>query len=139
MNGSSKFAVAVHILTLLSNTPEPASSAYIAESVCVHPVTIRKVIGLLSKAGLVETIAGSNGGAILARQPDQINLRQVYDLIKDEFPFALPENQPSPYCPVGRNIKQVLIQLFDDTDRLIALAMSKITIADILEQVLAPV
>jgi Iron-dependent Transcriptional regulator len=50
---SSRFSVAVHILTLLAHEQGRAlTSEYIAGSVNTNPVVIRRMLGLLSKAAL---------------------------------------------------------------------------------------
>lgn len=137
MSANSKFTVTVHVLTLLAGSKEPLSSSFIAKSVNTNPVTIRKTIGLLHKAGLVETVPGSTGGAFLKKAPEQITLGDVYALVKQETLFGLHPDDPSPYCPIGRNIQHVLVGVFNETDRLIAESLSNKTIAGIIDEVLA--
>jgi DNA-binding IscR family transcriptional regulator len=135
MSTNSQFSIMVHILTLIACSDDPLSSAYISGSVNTNPVTIRRMVGELRVAGLVDTIPGSNGGTVLAKSPEQINLGEVYQLVKSETFFGLHPNQPNPYCPVGRNIQGVLKDLFTETDYLVYALLEKITIADILKQV----
>lgn len=55
MSISSRFAVGVHILSLIEfNKDGVSASEYLAESVNTNPALIRKIIGMLKKAGLVE-------------------------------------------------------------------------------------
>ena len=50
---NSNFTLAVHSLTILALQPDRMSSSEaIAESACVHPVRIRKVLSLLKKHGV---------------------------------------------------------------------------------------
>ncbi|MCA1734101.1 MAG: Rrf2 family transcriptional regulator, partial [Acidobacteria bacterium] len=54
MATSSRFAVATHILTVLAvRGDEPSSSNLIASSVGTNPVVIRRLLGMLGRAGLV--------------------------------------------------------------------------------------
>ena len=55
MSINSRFTVTVHILALLALEQKPLSSKYIAASVNTNPVVIRRILGLLSRAGLVTT------------------------------------------------------------------------------------
>ncbi|MBV9496028.1 MAG: Rrf2 family transcriptional regulator, partial [Acidobacteria bacterium] len=49
MTQSSRFATAVHILTLLAGeNEEPLTSDYIAGSVNTNPVVIRRLLGILA-------------------------------------------------------------------------------------------
>jgi Rrf2 family protein len=134
MASNSRFTFAVHVLALLASSSDPLSSTTIAASVNAHPVTIRNLIGVLHQAGMVNTMPGSSGGSVLARPASRITLAEVADLVKEDRLFALHPNQPNPECPVGRNIQAVLEVVFDDLEHLLADALSKITIADIMAQ-----
>lgn len=135
MSTNSNLTVAVHILTLLSLADEPLSSSTIASSVNTNPVTIRQMIGLLRDAGLVDTISGSTGGAVLHKSAADISLADVYRITKHDLPFGLHPSPPNPQCVVGRNIQHVLIDHFEETDRLIVEALARTTIQDILDNV----
>lgn len=51
MSISSRFAVGIHILSLIEfNKDGISSSEYLAESVNTNPALIRKIIGMLKKA-----------------------------------------------------------------------------------------
>ncbi|MBY0084270.1 Rrf2 family transcriptional regulator [Brevibacillus sp. M2.1A] len=110
MKISSRFSIAVHILSLLSiDSNSHCTSEWIAGSVNTNPVVIRRVLGLLKKAGLVNVRAGA-GGASLAKELDQITLLEIYravDVVEEGQLFHIHE-QPNPDCPVGANIQFVL-------------------------------
>ena len=53
MSTSSRFAVAVHILTLLASADGPVPSSLIAGSVGTNPALIRRLVAQLADAGLV--------------------------------------------------------------------------------------
>ena len=110
MKISSRFSIAVHILSLLSIAKDShCTSEWIAGSVNTNPVIIRKVLGQLKKAGLVNVRAGA-GGASLLKELDEINLLDVYravDVVEEGQLFHVHE-EPNPQCPVGANIQAVL-------------------------------
>lgn len=106
---SSRFSVAVHILSVVSLAHSPCTSDSIAQSVNTNPVIIRRIIGNLKKAGLVHVKAGT-GGTYLRKEPDEITLLDVYRAVEvvekdDLFRF---HDHPNPDCPVGANIESVL-------------------------------
>jgi Rrf2 family protein len=115
MQISSRFSVAVHVLTLLAVTPtgELLTSDRMAGSVNTNPVIIRRILGQLKKAGLVEVRAAA-GGTYLRRASADITLLDVYRAVEVvEGDLFSVHDKPNPKCPVGRNIQAAL----DDTLR----------------------
>ncbi len=110
MKITSRFTVAVHaMLAILALGGEcKMTSDFIASSVNVNPVVIRRTLLRLKAAGLVEVRAGS-GGARLAREAGEITLYDVYRAVDSvEGSLFNFHDQPNPQCPVGRNIHAVL-------------------------------
>jgi DNA-binding IscR family transcriptional regulator len=109
MPASSRFAVAVHLLTLLeASAGEPLTSEWMARSVNTNPVVVRRLLGLLARAGLTTCRLGAGGGTRLAKPASAITLRDVYRAVAGGDLFAMHRVDPSPECPVGRQIQAVL-------------------------------
>lgn len=110
MKISSRFTVAVHILSLISIQKNVlCTSEWIAGSVNTNPVVIRRIMGMLKKAGMVSVTSGT-GGASLIKNLDAITLLDVYkavEVVEEGELFQFHEN-PNPDCPVGSNIQGVL-------------------------------
>jgi DNA-binding IscR family transcriptional regulator len=94
MSTSSRFAVAVHILTLLAQAEGPVPSSMIAGSVGTNPALIRRMIGALTEAGFVTTTMGSTGGAMLARPASQITLLEVFQATETTALITLHQSAP---------------------------------------------
>src|SRR5260221_11231852 len=107
MNTSHRFAVGVHIMALLATQEGPVPSSMIAGSVNTNPAMIRRILGMLGKAGLTRATMGSTGGAELARPATKISLLEVYRAVGEPGILALHSNAPNPACPVGRGITAV--------------------------------
>ncbi|WP_274364721.1 Rrf2 family transcriptional regulator [Paenibacillus thermotolerans] len=106
---STRFSIAVHILSLIAVSANECTGDFIAGSVNTNPVIIRRIMGMLKKAGLLEVRAGI-GGASLPKAPDQITLLDVYravNVTKEDRLFRIHEGA-NPQCPVGRSIESVL-------------------------------
>jgi Rrf2 family protein len=133
MKISSRFSIAAHILSLLAITSSThCTSEWIAGSVGTNPVIIRRVLGQLKKAGLVNVRAGS-GGASLLKSLDQVNLLDVYRAVDvvDEGKLFHIHNEPNPQCPVGANIQVVLQLLLSRAQEAMERVLSEITMEEL--------
>lgn len=130
---SSRVAVAVHVLAILTwRRDEAVSSQQIARSVNTNPVVVRRIIGALRRAGLVEVQPGAAGGARLARVPEEISLLEVYRSVEDgEELFAMHPQQPCQDCGVGANIQAALADVFGDARTAMEGVLGRVTIADV--------
>ena len=138
MNTSSRFAVAIHVLTLLAYYhDEPLTSEFIAESVNTHPVVIGRSLGALRDAHVVSSRIGNGGGWHLLRSAEAITLRDVYHVVETEALFPLPSNSPNPECVVGHSIQQSLNGYFQEIEEVMEERLTRMTIAHMLESVLS--
>ena len=137
MSISSRFAVGVHILTLLEvNKGGVNSSEFIAGSVNTNPAVIRKIMGMLKKSGLINIRPGI-AGADLARDLSMITLLDVYkavNVVQEKELFSIHEN-PNPECPVGRNIQDAIGPLFSSAEKAMEKALENVTIADVVSDI----
>lgn len=111
MQISSRFTIAIHMLACMDVFKDEykVTSDFLASSIRVNPVIIRKILSQLKDAGLIEVKRGP-GGATIAKPLDEITFFDVYqsvDCIEENTLFHFHEN-PNPDCPVGKNIHQIL-------------------------------
>lgn len=129
---NSRFAVAIHTLSLLDSTEGRITSELIAGSVNTNPVVIRRMISLLTKAGILRTQPGV-AGAQLTRPSSEITLLDVYRAVQNDSRddlFAIHEN-PNPNCDIGRNIQQELEQVFARAQRAMEGELEQITLRQV--------
>src|SRR6266567_6414583 len=132
MPASSRFAVAVHVLTLMAwSEDEPLKSEQVADSVNTNPVVIRRMLCELAEAGLVVSQTGAAGGSKLARKADEITLLDIYAAVECRGVFSLHRQPPSRDCPVGVNIETVLGEVLKEVDSAVEQALAKMTISDL--------
>ena len=135
MSTNSRFAVAVHVLTLMAwSGEEPLKSEQVAESVNTNPVVIRRMLCELAEAGLVVSQTGSLGGSRLASDPAQTTLLDVYQALECGGVFSLHRQPPSRDCPVGVNIETVLSDVLLEVDAAVEAVLAKITISDVVQR-----
>ena len=130
---SSRFSVAIHIISILQLYGDPMpTSEYIAGSVKTNPVVIRRILGMLKQAGIVDMKRGT-GGAYLVKSVEDITMLDVYKAVgsvEDGQLFQIHEN-PNPECPIGANIQDVVnVALISAQDAMEGV-LQKITLADI--------
>lgn len=134
MPDNSRFAVAIHVLTLLAQGEgEVVTSEVIGGSVNTHPVFIRRILGLLNRAGLVTSRPGVGGGWQLQRDPATITLLEVYRAVDEGHLLALHHRPPNPECLVGRNIQRTLNGYFGEAEQAFEQVLAQRTIAHVLQ------
>jgi len=112
MQISSRFTIATHMLIIiaLKGKESKVTSDFLASSVGVNPVIIRKTLSQLKKAELI-SVARGTGGAEIIKDLEDISLLDVYQAVeclgKTGQLFSFHDN-PNPACPVGANIHGVL-------------------------------
>lgn len=134
MQISSRFTLAIHIIACIETFKNEykVTSDFLADSTNVNPVIVRKILGQLKSAGIVEVARGS-GGASLSKPLDKITFLDIYKAVEcvgngELFHF---HEKPNSKCPVGRNIHTVLDNRLDKVQQAMENELKKITLADI--------
>lgn len=134
MQISSRFTLAVHIFACIDVFKDDykVTSDFLAGSTNVNPVIVRKILGQLKAAGLVEVARGS-GGASIPKPLNEISFLDIYnavECIENGELFHFHEN-PNIDCPVGRNIHAVLDDKLMRVQKAMETELSSITLEDI--------
>lgn len=133
MNG--RFQTAIHILTLLQiNEGQSLSSDYIAGSLNINPVLVRKEISNLKLLGMITSKEGKAGGYTLSKPAAQITLAEVYQSVMGNTILGKAKNEPNPACPVGKNINKHLSDLSSQLDQTLFKQLGNITLAEFSNQ-----
>lgn len=133
MQITSKFTVAIHTLLVIHffSNEHKTTSDFIASSVNVNPVVIRRTIQSLKAAGLVEVKAGS-GGASITKDLSEITLYDVYVAMEclEGGLFHFHEN-PNSLCPVGKNMHLILDKHLSNAQAAMENELKRVTLADL--------
>lgn len=118
---NTRFATAIHIMTLLADSPHDwLTSEWMAGSININPVIVRKELSVLREAGLIISRQGKEGGSRLARNAGDITISEIYSAVKNTEVLGKKNLNPNPVCPVGKDINSHLNNLFTETDKLVA-------------------
>jgi DNA-binding IscR family transcriptional regulator len=137
MSDSQRFPVAAHALAYLAHkgafsAADAAPSAVLAASIPTNPVVVRRVTALLAKAGLIATRPGASGGAWLLHSPEAISLETVLRAVNGCAHLGSPP-AGAKGCPVSEHIPRQVARALTAADQAAGAALSKITIADLLD------
>ena len=118
MQISSRFTIAVHILICIETFKNDykVTSDFLASSVNVNPVVVRRLLQQLKKAGIVNVTRGS-GGTDLERPAGEITLLE----------------NPNPLCPVGKNIHAILDTRLTKIQEAMEREMKSVTIKEVID------
>ena len=127
MQISSRFTLAVHILACLDKfgNKYKVTSAFLAGSTNVNPVIVRKILGQLKSAGLVEIARGSGGASITF-----LDIYKAVECVGNEGLFHFHEN-PNENCPVGQYIHAVLDDKLERVQSAMERELASITLEDV--------
>ncbi len=136
MAKNCRFAVAVHIATLLALVGDkPASSEWISTSVNTNPVVVRRILSALAKAGLVRSSRGIKGGSVLSKAPADITLLELHRAVDEKDPPPLHNQQPNQQCPVGKNIQRVLTSVLERASKASDAMFADTTLAEVVADI----
>ena len=134
MTVSSRFAVASHLLAMLSVYPDQAmSSEQLACSAGVNPVIVRGLSGMLRRAGLVQSRQGV-AGLSLARPAGSITLLDVYRATQPPEHLIALHQHPSQACAVGQHIQLVLGGMCAEAQAALEAQLGQTTLAELAGQ-----
>ncbi len=136
MQISSRFTIAIHMLTCMEvfKKDYKITSDFLAGSINVNPVIIRRILSQLKDAGMIEVRRGT-GGAAVAKPLDEITFLDVYhavECIEENTLFHFHEN-PNKNCPVGSNIHNILDDKLVRVQAAMERELKAITLADVIQ------
>ncbi|MDY3042701.1 Rrf2 family transcriptional regulator [Streptococcus pluranimalium] len=129
----TKFSVAIHILTMISESKETLSSQALATSVGTNASYIRKVIALLKNADLLMSHQGKSGYA-LTKAPAEISLLDIYYATQEVTQvkrFQLHQHA-NLECPVGKHIEGAINPVFQKAESQLEKELASQSLANVI-------
>lgn len=132
--------MAVHIIImtyiLKDSKDYVCTSEFLAKSIHTNPVVVRRIIGKLKHAGLIDVRAGA-GGTFLIRDISSITLLDVYnavEVVEENHLFNCHTDEKC-QCSIGANIHYVLKDILNNAQITMENVLKNICLKDIAEQI----
>ncbi len=135
MKKNSKVSVAIHSLLHLALEGKPVTSEELGACQNTNPVLIRRILGKLKSAGVVDSEKGHGGGWVLLKDPKSISFKDIFSALEDSLlpaPMKLEEGES---CLVLRTISLTMGEFLDEADKIIDKKLSKISIQSLINQI----
>lgn len=134
MQISSRFTLAVHILICIDTFKDEykVTSDFLAGSTNINPVMVRRLLGQLKKACIIDVMRGT-GGAVITKPLNEISFLDIYkavECVDNGELFHFHENS-NPNCPVGRNIHNILDEKLMRVQMALERELASITLEDV--------
>lgn len=131
MEITTKGRYAVRIMADIARNGEGfVSLSEIAERQQISIKYLEKIIAMLSKAKLVESMRGANGGYKLSKQKDKISVKEILDATGDSIKVAT--------CAAGEECPKAdkcdTIGVWNTLNGLINSYLESVTLKDLVEQ-----
>lgn len=128
----TKFSIALHILTYITETDKTVTSEILAESVGTNASHIRKIITMLKDADILDSRQGKRGITLRA-DPETLTLDIVYQAVYPDKELLHIHETANEACPVGANIKEALLPIFEESESSLLNSLHQKTLRGLIE------
>ena len=127
VNVSEGASLAMHSLALIASAEhERMTVKQIAQQLHASQAHLAKVFQKLSRAGIVDSVRGPSGGVMLSRNPENVSLLDIYEIIDGKVSMGK--------CPLNKTYCSFENCIFSDDLNRIASdtynTLKKITLSD---------
>lgn len=131
---STRFPVALHIMCMLAYVETLADRVYVssgrmAVSTRKNEAAVRQIVGMLAKAGLVNSSSGSKGGARLAKDAQRITLLDIYRAVENQKIFGIHAGKDD--CLIAVYVEDYLENLFQLAEEQIESELDGLRLSDL--------
>ncbi len=92
---------------------------------------LSQIVIPLKNAGLVNSFRGARGGYVLARQPAQINMREIVEVLEGGITLVDCANRPTSCVRISQCVTRTL---WDEMGQRMIQVLEEFTLADLVEQ-----
>lgn len=100
-------------------------------------LVIRRLLGELRRAGLVESRRGVGAGGSLSRELDAMTSLDVYGAVEPGPLFATHRTAPDQGCVVGNGVQPAMQGIYERIEETLRRGSARVTLDNVLRDVLA--
>lgn len=127
---------ALRILIHLAAEEKLSTMPRLSESLAISYNNLTKLVQALSKAGLVQTRQGKHGGILLGKNPHEVSLKMVIDLIEGPLKLSECMGGSKDSCQLSTQCR--IRGVFQNVQRDIDDILAKVSVADIMASEVHP-
>ena len=132
INSKSRYAVMALADIASFNKQNPVSLRDISLRQNISLVYLEQIFSKLRKNNIVKSIRGTNGGYILAKDPEQIKLSNIFSAVDEKIKTLQCKRESKKGCN-GKLTKCITHNLWDDLEMHINDFFDKKNLADLLK------
>ncbi|WP_066098227.1 RrF2 family transcriptional regulator [Xanthomonas massiliensis] len=131
MKRDSRLSSVLHALLHMAEHDGPMTSEALAQCLGTNPVVVRRTLGYLREAGLVNSDRGHAGGWRIQADLHSVTLRQLHDALGEPALFAIGHRSDATACLVEQSVNAALDDAFAEAEALLLERFAHITLADL--------
>lgn len=131
MRLDGRLSSVLHLLLHMAHSDAPMTSEAMAAAMKSNAVVARRIMAGLRLAGIVHSAKGHGGGWWLARTPDDVTLRMVYEALGSPSLFAFGNRTEAPSCLVEQAVNAALDEARGGAEALLLSRMEAVTLASL--------
>lgn len=131
MKRDSRLSSVLHALLHMAEQEGPMTSDALAQCLGTNPVVVRRTMGFLRDAGIVQSERGHAGGWRIQADLRTVTLRQLHEALGEPAMFAIGNRHEAPECLVEQSVNAALEGAFAEAEALLLQRFSEITLADL--------
>jgi DNA-binding IscR family transcriptional regulator len=128
MKRDGRLSGVLHVLLHLAEFDGPVTSEVLARAMNTNPVVIRRIMAGLRRRGYVRSEKGHGGGWRLARDLNDVTLRDIHTALGSPALLAIGNRDASPRCPVEQAVNAALTQAFQDAEAMLLARFGEVTL-----------
>ena len=99
----ARYGLRITFLIALSQD-KPVSLSSLVRQTDLSEKYLEQLLGMLRKAGIIESVRGVQGGYYLSRTPEEITIKEILEALNDSFDISdcAGGNCKDAYCPNKR-------------------------------------
>ncbi|SEM99141.1 DNA-binding transcriptional regulator, IscR family [Sphingomonas gellani] len=129
MSSDVRLSSVLHLLLHLADADGPVTSEAMARAMGSNAVVARRTLAGLRDAGIVHSVKGHGGGWSLARNPDEVTLRMVYEALGAPRIFAFGNRSERPDCLVEQAVNAELDDARRQAEAVLLTRMAGVTLS----------